>query len=130
VRHPHVLVLGLAAVAALAVAGCASSAREIPVSIAPSASVQASAVPAASAGIRVPDVVTAVSRHEFSASYDKDPGAAADELRTFVVGYLHERGLAAEVQLQSVARPDTQTPAPGSAVASGTVVEVHIGFGD
>jgi hypothetical protein len=128
VRNHRVVGLTLMTVMLLTVPGCAASPARSAGSLQPSP-VPASQV-APPATVRVPDVSAAIKQHEFAASYDEDPQAAARELEAFVTDYLDARGLKADVRLQSVAQKDTQVPAAGAVVASGTVVKVRVGFGD
>ena len=118
-------VLGVLALALILTSGCsANTTRPATKQSASSESTVTQAL------VRVPDLEDAIRAADTTATYDEDPEALADQLQTAIERYYAERGLRAVVEYQSIVLTDTQKPAAGSVVPSGTVVRLRIGFGD
>ena len=118
-------ILGILVSALIVAAGCsANTPRQ---AIRPPASSEATVAPAL---VRVPDLEDALRALDATATYEGDPEALANQVRTSVESYYAQRGLKAVVEYQSIVLTDTQKPGAGSLVPSGTVVKIRIGFGD
>ena len=114
-----------AILACLVVSGCSAGA------VLPPAPPRASAEPTRTPElVRVPRLEDAIRAADTTATYEGNPRALADQLRTGVERYYAARGLKAEVEYQSIVLPDSEEPTAGAMVPRGTVVNILIGFGD
>jgi len=80
--------------------------------------------------VRVPNVISAVTNHNYDSSYDEDPSAILAEIRSVAYATISGTGLKIDFSFAPVTQPDTQSPRAGSMVPKGTVVRVVIGVGD
>ena len=119
-------VLGAIIVAGLLTSGCSSPSEPPKPASVPSA-VEPTRTPEL---VRVPSLEDAIRSSNTTATYDEDAQALADQLRASIERYYAQRGLKAVVEYQSIVLPDSQEPAAGAMVPSGTVVNILIGFGD